>query len=142
MNISLTINEQSTKGFKIRTCDLDECSGANGGKERHYVDCPQLLTTGSTTMLHLDNDLHFMVFVNMDDPAKDEEYWFGKDTPSSITLPIQKLESPQPGVKNKAMNCTQRTPNDPLSLVLVDNEASERGIKIRTCNSQKCVGAE
>ena len=48
-------------------------------------------------MLHLDNDLHFMVFVNLDDPAADEEYWFSDNPPKTITLPIKKLQTPPPG---------------------------------------------
>jgi len=140
MNITIIVDESSTKGFKVRTCDLDECSGATGGKERHYVDCPEHLASNTTTMLHFDNDLHFVVFVNLDDPNGDEEYWFGGTKPKSITLPIKnKFQRKRAGPKD--MNCTQRTPNDPLSLVLVDNQQSQRGIKIRTCNSQKCVGA-
>ena len=121
-----------------------------------------------------------MVFVNLDDPNGDEEYWFRAEKPESITLPIKnKFQRKRAGiclilvisgtalselcdrflllsacisnqlsleltcllVGPKDMNCTQRTPNDPLSLVLVDNQHSLRGIKIRTCNSQKCVGA-
>jgi len=141
MNISVTVNENSTKGFKVRTCDEDHCTGSTGSKERHYVDCPADLTTGTTTLLNLDNDLHFIVFVNMDDPTGDEEYWFSDDPPQSITLPIKQLQTP-PSSGHKYMNCTKRTPDDPLSLVLVNNEASKHGIKIRTCHSQKCVGAD
>ena len=59
-----------------------------------YVDCPADLTTGTTTLLNLDNDLHFIVFVNMDDPTGDEEYWFSDDPPQSITLPIKQLQTP------------------------------------------------
>lgn len=136
MNISVTIHENSTKGFKVRTCDLDHCTGAVGSKTRHYVDCPENLKAGTTTMLHMDNDLHFVVFVNLDDPTGDEEYWFSGQPPKSITLPIQKKLRGG----NIDMDCTKRTPNDPLALVLVDQQHSQRGIKIRTCNSQKCTG--
>ena len=69
------MNEQSTKGFKVRTCDQDECTGSGSKSVRRYVDCPAHVQSNSTTTLLFDSDLHYVAFVNLDNTAEDEEFW-------------------------------------------------------------------
>ena len=60
--------------IKIRTCNADSCSGT-GGDERKYIDCPAHVDHKTNATVVVDQDIHFLVFINTATGSEAREVW-------------------------------------------------------------------
>ena len=73
--INTHTHTHSRYNIKIRTCNADSCSGTGGGDERKYIDCPAHVDHKTNATVVVDQDVHFLVFINTATGSEAREVW-------------------------------------------------------------------
>ena len=72
--IEISVINECDYNLKVRTCNADACT-STGGDERKYIDCPQHVDHKTNASIVVDQDVHFLVFVNTASGSETKEVW-------------------------------------------------------------------
>jgi hypothetical protein len=73
-SIKMTVINGCNDNVKVRTCNADVCAGS-GTKARNYIDCAQHIDKGTTALLTMDEDIHYISFIDTKTGKELVESW-------------------------------------------------------------------